>query len=340
MQFGDVYDLTNSVPNISGPILVSPTAPANPVLGTMWLDPSNMNVQVFNGGSWQALITLPPSTAGVSTVSLPGGSIGSPAGIGAAYGTLTTPPQTDVVMATYAGTHYIKVGAGTADGDWFAIGDKIPHATAAEIISGKDNKSVIDPLELAHASVHAHTAHPQSDAGKYLRLDGNGMLNIDFLPHVHSFSGSRTDDAEKFVQVGKDGYIDSQFIKLTGISYNGHINPTATYKPPTNLVNGAFYTASATGSLDPSWLSHIESPPPSVGVGDLFFYDGTLLHHISNQIDVSEFVSKAGHNKLHDDQTMTWVAMKTSPATPIVRLDGGHLGDSSIDNFVLDCGSY
>ena len=97
------------------------TAPSRPSKGSMWIDTSTATpvVKIYDGTTW--VVVGGSSTPTIETVNLPGGILGNPAGIGAAYAGLAIPPTGDVVYAVYGGTTYLRTGAGSADADWFVI---------------------------------------------------------------------------------------------------------------------------------------------------------------------------------------------------------------------------
>lgn len=320
----------------------------------------------------------PPAAAPtVGTASLPGGTAGSKAGIGAAWTALTAKPSDPVIIATFAGTAYVKTGAGAADADWTALGSATSFASGADTLTGTASDKAVTPAGLMAAGLATPTASG-TDPGHLVRLAAGGKINSGFISHTASPAVTATADAGKLLAAGADGKLnsgflhtaatsagaassglipllgaggklDASFLTVTGgLSYRGNLDATVAYVAPSPApAKGDFFTLSVAGSLHASWTTHFVAgqAPTKISAGDTVFFDGTSFHHIANTVDTSVFATITEMNKRASKQaanTLTTAATFTwaAPTTATTYLNGGSAAFAHIDNFTLDCGTF
>jgi hypothetical protein len=319
------------------------------------------------GTSW-ARVNPAAAAPTVGTTALPGGAAGSIAGIGTAWTNLASKPTDPIIIASFAGTAYVKTGAGGADADWTALGSATAFATGPETHTGTVTSKAVSPAGLLAAGLAAPTATPAADADYIVRLSSTGKIASGFINSTGTPAATPANDATKLVALGSDGKvnngflhtlstsagagsagsipvlnaagkIDASMIALTALSFKGNLDLTAAYAAPgTAPVAGELYTVAKTGSVNASWAAQFVTgqAPTAVTVGDLLIYDGTKFHHVANTVDLSGAVQKAGANAIANDMTMTWAA---STAARVI-LDGGDASKSKLDRVSLDCGVF
>ena len=289
----------------------------------------------------------PPATAPtVGTSSLPGGVAGAKAGIGAAWAAFAAKPSDPIVIATFAGTAYVKTGAGAADVDWTALGSATTFASDAEVVAGTVTDKAIAPKGLKAAGLATPSATATADAGRLPALGADGKLNSGFLHTALASVGAGS--AGNMPLLNAAGKLDPSFLSINGFTYRGNVDLTAAYVAPAPAaVAGNFFTATKAGTVDASWAALFVAgqAPARVTVGDMLFYDGASYHHIANSVDTSVYAtivemnkrtSKEAANTLTTAATFTWAA----PTTATTYLNGGSAAFAHIDNFTLDCGTF
>ena len=257
----------------------------------------------FDGTAWRQ--TNPDTNISVGVAALPGGTAGSATGVGAAWTAFGAKPTDPIIIATFAGTAYVKTGAGGADGDWTALGAATAFATAAEVLAGTDTAKALNSAVLQSRITATPDATPANDARKLVMLDAGGKINAGFLP-------------------------------LTGLKFGGNIDMTVAYAAPTPAPTaGSFYFVSKTGAVAASWNAQVANPPANVAVGDMLVYDGTTFHHTANAVDVSGLVPKAGATTMAADASWTF-----APAAVNATIIDGGANLPLIENVTINAGTY
>ena len=258
----------------------------------------------YDGAAWRR--ANPDANISVGVAALPGGTAGSATGIGAAWTAFGTKPSDPIIIATFAGTAYVKTGAGAADGDWTALGAATAFASAAEVLAGVEATKALNSANLQSRITVTPDATPANDARKLVMLDANGKINAGFLP-------------------------------LTGLKFGGNVDMTVAYAAPTPTPTaGSFYFVSKAGAVHASWTANLMNAGlASVGLGDMLVYDGTKFHHVANAVDVSGLVPKAGATTMAADAAWTFAP----GATGFTIINGG-ANMPKIDSVTLDAGTY
>jgi hypothetical protein len=247
----------------------------------------------YDGANWRQI--NPPSVVTTANIALPGGTAGSATGIGAAYTALTSKPTASVVVASFAGTSYIKTGAGGADTDWASLGSAASYATAAEINTGTEANKAIAPDQLRAAALKAPSATPANDENHLVILNAQGKLDPGFLP-------------------------------VGGLVFKGGVAPTAA--PAAGAKAGDMYFFNAAGSLNTGFG---QPAGTNAKTGDTIIFDGTAWHLIPNETDLNAYLALAGGTMSAKTSKISWPA--ATPATPEVYLDlnGGQLDNALIE---------
>ena len=317
----------------------------------------------FSDGTAWIQLNPPAAVPSVGSTTLPGGTPGSSTGIGGAWNTLTPKPTDPIIIVNYAGTAYVKTGAGTADGDWTKLGSSASFASDAEIQAGTVTDKGIAPDQLRLNALNGPTgtagAAAPADANHLIRLDAAGMVAFGFIPsasdaetltgtELHKLltpanlqsrtlaapTATQANDHDYLVRLDANGQIDAGFLSVKGLSYRGNMDLRATYAAPVGLATGDFGTVSDKGAAHASWPGFTGGE--SVEVGDLVIFDGTNWHLVQHGLDTTAYVAKSGANAIINDMTMTWAA----PATLTTIIDGGDPTKSQISNVLLDCGGF
>lgn len=264
----------------------------------------------FDGTGWRRV--NPTLTVGVAA--LPGGTPGAIAGIGAAWTALTPKPTDPLVIATFAGTAYVKTGPGGADGDWTALGasggDPVVHNLSAQAAS-------------ADIGAAWTAAAPTKSAGVNFAL-WKGAIYVLTAPAAPGTAAS--------------------WSKLTDIAapltYKGNVDLTAAYAAPNPVWNtGDFGTVQTTGVVGASWPGLTAGD--AVKAGDLIFFDGTNYHVVANETDLSAYLPLTGTTAAKKMTGAAVVTFDVPAGTGLVtRIDGGDAAKSKLDNFTIDCGTY
>jgi len=322
----------------------------------------------YDGAAWKQI--NPPSVVTVANIALVGGTAGSATGIGAAYNAFAPKPTASIVIATFAGTSYIKTGAGTADTDWAGMGAATPFASAAETNTGTNAAKAVSPAGLAGSSLNAATGAGGvanvADAGKWVRLSATGQIASGFIPAptvataaeivagtintkyvtpLNLKSSSKADgsgvggaaaaaDAGYLVALGAGGKISANLLPASPVLVKGAHDFTVA--PPagftTGLAAGSFYFASANGVVAAGYVGEVGT---AVKSGDMVLWDGAAWHVVPNATDLNAYLSLAGGTMTAKSSKITWPA--ATVATPEVYLD---LNGGQIDNALIDCGSF
>lgn len=316
-----------------------------------------------DGTAWTLM--NPPATAPtVGTATLLGGTAGSPTGIGAAWTALGTKPTDPIVIASYAGTAYVKTGAGGADTDWTSLGSAAQFASAAEILAGVVTNKAIAPDQLRAYGLAAPTgaagAPAATDANHMPLLGAGGQLDSGFIPAatdpetlagtvtgkfvtpkalqsrtLNAPTGTPANDANYLVRLDATGHIDAGFLTVKSLTFRGNIDVTTAYTAPVPAWTvGDFGLIAKSGTADGSY--NAVGITGAVKQGDLAIWDGSKFEVLASETDLSAYVTKAGANALANDQAMTW----TPSATLRTVLDGGDPTKSKLDGFLIDCGSF
>lgn len=246
----------------------------------------------------------------VGTANLPGGAAGSKAGIGTAWTALNPKPTDPIVIASFAGSAYVKTGAGGADADWTSLGSSVSFATIAEALAGTNGDKPIASDVLRALSLAAPSNTPANDVNHLVRLNAAGKIDAGFL-NIPS-----------------------------GLTFKNAIDVTGAYAAPaTAWKTGDFGVVQSSGTVGAGW------PGIAAGTaatqGDMLLFDGTNYHMLPQESDLTGFVAKAGANAIANDMVMTW----TAPAALTTVLDGADATKSQIENFNiencrLDAGTY
>lgn len=323
--------------------------------------------KLFLSDGTQWLLVNPPAAAPtVGVAPLPGGTPGSSTGINGVWTAFATKPTDPIIIATFAGSAYLKTGTAGNDGDWTALGSAAKFASAAEILAGAVTDKGIAPDQLrAHALAASTggTSPAAGDANHLVILDSAGQFAAAFIPNAtatETLAGvldtkfitpadlqSRTKktpsgaggaaagaDENYLVTLNANGQIDAGFLSIKGLTYRGNLNLTVPYNAITGLKTGDFGTVQTRGKSDGSWTGIAANT--QLEVGDLVFWDGLAWHLVERGIDTSAYVAKSGANAIQADMAMTWAA----PAALTTVIDGGDATKSRIDNVLLDCGTY
>jgi hypothetical protein len=272
----------------------STTPPASASTGTFWFDTNTTppTLKIWDGSAWRA---VGHATITVGNATLAGGTIGSPVGIGAAWTALTPKPTSDVVIASYAGSAYAKIGSGGSDADWVALGSSTVFATANEITTGSENRKAIAPDQLRAVALVAPSATPTNDANKFIRLNPQGKIDPGFL------------------QVG-------------GVVIRPAVDPTAA--PPATPVQGDLHFASAGGVVHTGYGF---PPGTTAKSGDSFLYDGAAWHLIPNEVDLNAYLPLAGGTMAATTSKITWPAATPAAPETYLELAGGQISNGIID---------
>jgi hypothetical protein len=272
----------------------STAPPASASTGTFWFDTNTTppTLKIWDGSAWRA---VGHATITVGNATLAGGTIGSPVGIGAAWTALTTKPTSDVVIASYAGAAYAKIGSGGSDADWVALGSSTVFATANEITTGSENSKAIAPDQLRAVTLVAPSATPTNDANKFIRLNPQGK-------------------------------IDPGFLQVSGVTVRSAVDPTAA--PPATPVQGDLHFASAGGVIHTGYGF---PPGTTAKSGDSFLYDGTAWHLIPNEVDLNAYLPLAGGTMAATTSKITWPAATAAAPETYLQLSGGHIEGSIVD---------
>jgi hypothetical protein len=272
----------------------STTPPATASTGTFWFDTSTTPavLKVWDGSAWRA---VGHATITVGNVTLAGGAVGSPIGIGTAWDALTSKPTSDIVIASYAGSAYAKIGTGSSDTDWVALGSSTVFATANEITTGSESRKAIAPDQLRAVTLVTPSATPTNDANKFIRLNTQGKIDPGFL------------------QVG-------------ALTLRAAIDPTAA--PPVSPVQGDAHFASVAG------VAHAGYGFPAntnIKVGDCFIYDGTTWYLLANELDLNAYLPLAGGTMAATTSRITWPAATAASPEIYLDLSGGQISNGIID---------
>ena len=313
-----------------------------------------------DGTAWKRLNPVAAAPT-IGNAALPGGATGSKTGIGAAWTAFGSKPTDPIIIASFAGSAYIKTGAGGNDSDWTSLGSATSFATLADITTGTDTTKAINPAVLRAAA--PNTSGGAGDVDKLARLDAAGKLDVSFLPTT-STGGAAADankfilldanghvpasaidsinaptgggsavagDAGKFVTLNAAGQIDGSLIGLNAVTFGGTVDLTAT---PPSWSTGEYGIAAANtagGSIDAGF-----GIATDVKKGDMIIKTASGWEALAQDVDLSSYVSKSGANAIAADMTMTWAA----PAGVVTIIDGGDAAHSKVDNVQVDCGTF
>lgn len=314
-----------------------------------------------DGTAWKRLnpeVTAPT----IGSPALAGGTSGSKTGIGAAWTALATKPTDPIIIASFAGSAYIKTGTGGADSDWTSLGSAAQFASTADVIAGIDATKAVSSAALRGAAPNVSAG--AADVDKLARLNAAGHIDVSFLAttttggaaananefilldaagHIPSTAvdavvsptggaAAVAGDSGKFIQLNAAGQIDSKFISLSSVSFKSSIDLTKT--PPTTWNVGDYGVAAAntaSGSIDAGFGVSVD-----VKKGDMVIKTATGWEAIAQDVDLSTYVSKSGANAIANDMVMTW----TAPTTLTTIIDGADSTKSKIDNVQVDCGTF
>lgn len=250
----------------------------------------------YDGAAWRSVNG--DLTLGVAA--LTGGTAGSSAGIGAAWTGLGTKPTTDIVIATFAGTTYIKTGAGANDADWQMLGAAIPFASEAETLAGTVSDKVLSPALMRSATINKSSATQTNDANKIVRLDANGKIDAKMLPAAPTQARGAIDPT-----------VNTSLAAVT---------PAPT--------GGDFFFANKAGAVDATFTGLSGA---TAAVGDMILFDGTNYHLVPSATDMTAYLPLAGSNAMTGN--IAWNADKAG--TVIIDAKNG-----TIDNVLINAGTY
>jgi len=142
-------------------------------------------IWLHNGTKWLQSNKDPNVTVGNAVLPPPSGATaGSKTGIGAAWTALTPKPTDPIVIASFNGGAYVKIGAGGADADWVSLGSAMSFAVTADITTGTDLTKALNSGALRGASRSTPTggAGPAAaDANHFVLLDTTGAIDPKFI---------------------------------------------------------------------------------------------------------------------------------------------------------------
>ena len=261
-------------------------------------DTTTPTLYINDGGGWR--VANPPAAAPtVGTVALPGGTAGSKTGLGAAWTAFTPKPADPIIIASFAGSAYVKTGSGGVDADWTGLGSSTSFATAGDIHTGTDTAKALNSAVLRGETLNTPSAGTASaaDADKLLRLDANGQL-------------------------------DDKFLKAVPTKVRGGLDVTAAMVAPTPAyTSGDIVFANADGNIDASWTG---TSGQAVKSGDALLFDGTNWHHIPNSTDLNAYLALAG-GTMADGAVITFDTTTGGAGTVILDGKNGKLKDVQVD---------
>lgn len=309
-----------------------------------------------DGTQW-LLLNAAAQAPTVGTVNLPGGTQGSSTGIGAAWTAFSPKPTDPIIIVSFAGSAYIKTGAGGADGDWTNLGSSTQFATTAEVRAGTDTTKAINSAGLQSRLKATPDATPANDANLIVMLDAGGKVSGGFLSYstgaevlagtvdnkpispaglasllVTAPDAAPANDAGKVVALNAAGQIPVGFLPpFTAVTYVGMLAHTDA--APTAPSQGDLHFFNSSGNLtDASWGALQNT---AVESGDAAIYNGSVWQLLQSNIDPSVFVSKAG-DVMNANAALTWPGATTAEAgNTLLDLRGG-----TIEHALLDAGTY
>ena len=319
-----------------------------------------------DGTGWR---TLNPAVT-IGNATLPGGTPGSSTGIGLAWTNLAVKPAGDIIVGAFAGSAYIKIGAGTNDADWVSLGSAatIDYASVAEVSAGVITNKVVNPLTLMSNAASTSTALKTDQAGYFTRLNANGELAGTFIPvatNAEVLAGAIADkfltpkalesrllaaptgggaavagDVNKLVKLNASGQIDSKFLGFTAVSFKGAIDVTTAYSAPSPAwKQGDFGLISKSGVAHATW--NAQGITGSVSQNDLVVFDGTKYDVINAEVNMSAYLALTGTTSSAKMAGTAQIAFNVPTGAGLVtRLDGTDATKSAIDNFTIDAGTY
>lgn len=311
-----------------------------------------------DGTAWRR-VNPPAAAPTVGVAALPGGAIGSATGIGGAWTALGTKPTDPIIIATFAGSAYLKTGAGAADGDWTALGSSTSFATNPETKAGTISTKALTPANLASMlKVTGDLTTPANDAGYIPALGAGGKIALEFLTtnfasSAEVLAGTVTDktiapdtlqarlvtspdatpanDARKIVQLNATGKIDAGFLPATASALRGAVDVTAAIALTPAAKAGEYWFANKAGTVHASWTG---AGGQTVASGDMVVFDGTNFHLVPNDVDLAAYVPLAGTTGMTGN--IAWAGAANNKAgTNIVDGKGG-----TLDNVVVDAGTF
>lgn len=260
------------------------------------------DLYAFDGTGWRH-VNPPAAAPTVGTVNLPGGTPGTATGIGAAWTAFATKPTDPIIIASFAGSAYVKTGAGAVDADWTSLGSATAFAVAADVIAGTDTSKSINSAALRGGTVNTPSG---------------GTAGVA--------------DADKIIRLNATGQIDSKFLPATPSNVRGSVDPTAALVAPTPpYASGDIVFSNTAGTVDASWTG---AAGQTVASGDSLIFDGTAWHVIPNATDLNAYVPLAGAT-MNDGAKLTFDVTTGGSGTVVVDAAGG-----SIDGAVIDGGTY
>lgn len=308
---------------------------------------------VADGQAWRHI--NPDSAVTVGSVSLPGGTSGSATGIGAAWTAFALKPTTSIVVADFAGTAYIKTGAGNLDAHWTPMGAATNFATVTTDASGlvlqgdfatpRSTSTAVTPASL-YEYLHdwlstsgnaAVNAAPDPNHANFIpRLNAAGHLNTGLLNGTNTPDATPANDANRVPVLNAQGKIDAGFLTVKAVTFVGAVDVTqAASVPATMPATGSFALVSATGAPDAAWAAVIQGTHASLDAGDLLISDGTKFHVVEHDVDLSAYLALSGGTMAANANVQWPGAVNAEAGNVLLNLKGG-----TIDNSLIDGGTY
>ena len=298
-------------------------APTGGVAGELAVNTgtSDKELWFYNGAGWDRLNPpgVNPNVVGVTAAVTTGNvetafnaqNINVTAGDIVIY-TFGAPPQAYI----YTGGTGSPVAAATA-ANFTALGGGTVFSTTPDVLSGTSTTTAINPAALR---------------AEITRLLGAGT-NVSNTGSIAVATSAGAGDAGKLVKLDTGGKIDvSQLPISTDVHTAGAIDFTAAPSAGVvaGTVQGSLFFATADGTIEGTWPADIRGKVINSGDGVLF--DGTNWHLLPNQTDLNDYVPKAGATTMAANAVWTF-----APASGAVvqNFAGG-----ALDGAVIDCGTF
>ena len=298
-------------------------APTGGVAGELAVNTGTSDKQLwfYNGATWDRLnppgvnpnvvgVTATISTGNVETA-FNAQNINVAAGDILIY-TFGAPAQAYI----YTGGTGTPVTGATA-ANFTTLGGGTVFSTTPDVLAGTSTTTAINPAVLRAeitrllgagttvantGSIAAATSAGVGDAGKLVKLDATGKIDVSQLP-------ISTD-------VHTAGAIDFTAAPGAGVV--------------AGTVKGSLFFATSEGNIEGSWPADIQGKGIKSGDGVLF--DGTNWHLIPNKTDLNDYVPKAGATTMAS--TAAWTFAPAAGAV-VQNFAGG-----ALDGAVIDCGTF
>lgn len=210
----------------------------------------------------------------------------------------------------------LPIAGGTMTGNLFLARDGLQPKEAA----------TYGQLQAAITQLNTAVAAKLASAGG--TMTGPLVLSADATQPKEAVTYSQLTTAISNVVISAGG----------SLVFTGTVDATTVYAVPTPAptATGQFYTATQSGTISPTWHSHIANSGNAVSAGDYFVWNATdnKYYHISNAVDLTAYVPLAGTNGMTGNIVWSGVAGNKTGAT-IISGKGG-----AIDEIVIDGGNF